>query len=287
LKVFNSAGEVVAVLVSGLPVWNEAAGGLIAGTLDPDTGPPVAVASYPGLPPVTWNGLNSSGQMVSGGSYQLQASIADQWGNVTVYAVTLQVIRTPQGVDIDVFNSAGEQVRDLSTAGSPAGAQFQLSSGVLVEGSSSGAVKLGLADGSTLAWDGTNDQGRLVAPGIYYVQALQWIAPGQALQLESKAVQVLAGKRVNPLAQAIVGPQPCPTGQTLSLRWPPVPGARLVWRFYQLDGEMAAQGDLDAGLGRAALPTGAAADGIYLLDLDLVDPGSVPQHRLFKVAVAP
>jgi flagellar hook assembly protein FlgD len=82
----------------------------------------------------------------------------------------------PYNIEIWVFNAAGEFVRQLFTGQSDlAPSAITLSSPVVVAGVPGGAValKLGatLAGGfSQVAWDGTNDQGQIVASGQYYFQ---------------------------------------------------------------------------------------------------------------------
>ena len=286
LAVYNSAGELVAVLAQGVLVSSGPTGGLVSGgVVDPDTGQPVVVAAYATQAPITWDGRNAGGQAVAGGSYLVLATLTDAWGKVTTFSVAVQVLRSPLGVEISVFNGAGERVRTLQTLDSPSAAQFTLSAGVLVVGGSS-SVKVQMGGGS-VAWDGTNDQGRPVSPGIYTIQALQWVALGHSMQLESKAVQVLEPAGPGPLDALVAAPQPCSLLGPLRLAWPPLPGARLHWGLYTLAGQLTLQGSQDALLGGAELTWGAGrlANGVYLLDLRMDGPGLRPQRRLMKVAL--
>jgi hypothetical protein len=103
----------------------------------------------------------------------------------------------PFQLTIKIYNEAGELVRLLfsgESEGQPN--QVSLSSGTLASGSSSVSVNLGANDSVNgqggLIWDGSNDQGQNVSPGIYYIQ-LTFKDPFGRLTSVTNPVQVLPG----------------------------------------------------------------------------------------------
>lgn len=285
IKVFNAAGEVVATLATLAPLYVAPSGLTVlgSGTIDPDLGG-TAVLSVPGSPwQVPWDGTNANGQLVSGGLYTAQMTVTDQWGAVQSWSAAIQVLRTPLGVEIAIFNSAGERVKWLASVANPTDALFTLSSGTLVSGQS---VQMKLGNGRSATWNGTNDQGLPVQGGIYLVQALQWSLGSRAEVLEVKSLQVLESPSASVLASLQLAPQPCVSLGRLELRWTVAPNASLQAELRTVDGGLVWQGVWDAGLGRASLnlsPLGVAP-GIYLLSVKLTGAGREPECRTVKVA---
>ena len=125
VKVYNEAGEVVRV-INGGPAY----GLLVSGSFVISGDPANSVLGYNdtlamtlsgvsvslGGPDmiITWDAKNDAGQMVASGSYMLQVEEKDTYGHITTLVKQVTVIRTETSVELNIYNSAGELVRQIT-----------------------------------------------------------------------------------------------------------------------------------------------------------------------------
>jgi hypothetical protein len=296
VQVFNSAGELVAVLFNGAcSVQPQTLDGLSSALIEgqPQTYPSLPMA---GAAPIVWNGDNAAGAFVTGGVYEIQAQIVDSFGQVTTLSHSVNVMASPDQQSIRIFNSAGELIQQMSLAQPVAGASsLTLSSPTLAVASTGAASPLTITVGTTggggtsLAWNGLGANGLPVQTGVYTVLLVS-VESNQSAVVAARTVMVLKGPDgLSALDTAYLAPNPITR-----------PGP--VWLFYQpallqgdwprvelfdLSGEMVAEAD-DPGLsGRIDVTAHhSLAGGIYLARFQLMRGDLLHKARTLKLAVA-
>jgi hypothetical protein len=246
-------------------------------------------AYFPGTQQtVAWDGANDNGQLVGGGVYTLMATYTSSEGVTSHYSVSMQVLRQPQALTVQVFNSAGELVRTLSVpagTGAPSAPSLVAAFVAPAQAGPGQGLRIGLGPSLAAWWDGRNDLGAPAASGPYLLK-VTWPKPGGAPQLYNATVTLLAAPQGDPLATAWMGPNPLHSGQgplVVGLD-PGVDASTLHGRVYTLAGELVGQLSPDASW-RLAWAGSGAAGGVYLLELTVTDASGHLRHRLLKVAV--
>lgn len=174
LRVFNSAGELVAELSpgGGMGLYIKPAGiTCVQGLALPESGVSSSYDLTNAGVSIAWDGRNSAGQAVATGAYQVELQIKDSWGKIESFTAAAQVLRQPDpGAEVVVYNSAGEAVRRLHLALGPGAnpTALRLGDSKLVSGQ--GSLVVSVDGGGSTVWDGKNDQGRMVAPGAYLLR---------------------------------------------------------------------------------------------------------------------
>ena len=285
LLVYNSAGELVDQ-ADGQDGYH-APTGLQAqsGAFVPDQGQKAEVTVQGAGNILTWDGRNSAGQIVDGGSYRLVLSTTDPFGHTTVFSVQETVLRQAGTLSVDVYNSAGEVVRSWQvtpTSGHP-GSGLRLSSTRLVEGGGR-SLSIGF-DGQasdSLTWDGSDGQGAMVASGTYLVEVSS--QSGQVLYGGEVTVVRLPGR---PFASVRVAPNPVPAGQAgVEIFLPEnAPGAPVRGSVYDMAGERVAGFDGRGTLLVWNFQGREPADGVYFIQLKSQVQGQDAQTTVVKVAI--
>ncbi len=180
IGVYNSAGELVESISSeelSHPLNNITLGSSSAITSLNGAGSAVTVY-YDGQPVTVWNGLTSNGTPATNGGYYLQVTNVGSTGVVTSVTQQVTVNRAIEEYTIDVYNEAGEEVKDLYTflgdTGPSGVPNMQLSSSMIEPGAPSGGtpseLTITLSNGTTVVWDGTSNSGAYVQSGQYFVE---------------------------------------------------------------------------------------------------------------------
>ena len=139
------------------------------------------------------------------------------------------MLRDPQTVTVNVFNPAGELVRQFTaqslSPSSTAGLTLKSAAFSPSAGGPGLAIQYGSA-GDTVTWDGRDAGGALVSPGSYLVTVSS--TQGGVAQRWEKAVTVLGHGGGDPLDGPWPGPTPAapPTPSCAS----PCPRPRRAWR---------------------------------------------------------
>src|SRR5207244_343769 len=120
---YNSAGEKIAELADGIGLYVMPQGlKTVDAAFAPDSG---GLASIMILGPdqlIYWDGANNNGQLVSSGDYYVKMELKNNFGVVSSYMTQVAVVRQALGVEIEIFNSAGEVVwHGLTKTASPSG----------------------------------------------------------------------------------------------------------------------------------------------------------------------
>jgi hypothetical protein len=252
-----------------------------------------------GLNQVPWMGLNSSGQPVASGVYFIQVVVADTFGDVSTYNLSISVL-APKGRDeIDIFNSAGELVFVQSflsltqTVTNLSLDQYTLVPSFDNEGNALASIKGKIQDnGLTLApwsWDGRNMSGQVVSPGIYTIQLLDTV-PGAPESSKSWQIQVLASTDTSD-ADPIVLDSPI-RGDTLArnsgnlvIRYQSAATTRVEATLYNLAGERVSRAADASPSGTLFLSAQACSSGVYLVVFEYWTPANTLKRSTFKIAL--
>ncbi|MES2202349.1 MAG: hypothetical protein V4498_08870 [candidate division FCPU426 bacterium] len=290
IKVFNSAGELVALLYSALPLYGQLSGvDVLQAVFDPDgVNQGVLHLQGPDLT-IAWDGSGQGGQKVQSGSYLVLVQQTDPMGAVSSWTAPLSVIRSESGVELEVFNSAGELVWHRSVPLAGGSARMDLSSNRLVLGTSPfSSLKIVYGSGAAdfVAWDGTNSAGSQVATGTYLVQMTQKDRQG-AKQYFSKTVVVI---RIQTQAfdRAIAWPNPAgPLDTILHIRLEGAQAGSVAWgEVYNLSGlRVASLPAGDAATGLSWSIPGSLAGGIYLARVSAQTGQGLKTSRSLKFVV--
>jgi hypothetical protein len=289
LKVYNSAGELVAVLANGLNIPASFSGlGAPAQALVPDLDGAGAALGLRGTDlEMAWDGKSGAGQRVDSGTYTALAEVMDEFGRVTAYSVNFGVLRLPVGLKVSVFNSAGELVFQALKA-APAAADLAepaFSTDLLLLGEGQPKLEITYQRGPERAsWDGRNSQGRQVAAGLYMVE-VELSQAGRAPVVVSKQVQVLRALDADPLAAAFAAPNPAgPTDRRMVIfLGGDNPGLEVRAQFFNLAGERLAGGDNRGHAATIEWPLVSVAPGTYFAVLETQ--GERTQRKVIKMAV--
>lgn len=159
----------------------------------------------------TWDGTNVDGQLVSGGQYYVKVDSTDVFNVTTSVTQTVSVSFEPWILEIAVYNEAGERVRVFDTeeieqylaasGRSLSQKDYQVGgtkvSPLVIQPSRTdplgdgNAVRIVLASGAVIYWDGRNERGEIVTTGQYYIQ-LTSLVPGKVEQIRTIPVAVMA-----------------------------------------------------------------------------------------------
>jgi hypothetical protein len=237
---------------------------------------------------LAWDGRNRQGQWAASGLYTLLMTQTDPFGSTTSFSASVQLLRQGLDVMVDIYNSAGERVRHFSLNAPSGPSRLDLDQGGFVPLSLGGQdLKIVVADGSSLDWDGRNDRGELLSSGSYLIK-VRGHQGGKPIVL-SREVILLQALGAEPLQGALVAPNPLgPAQRLLRVLLPHAhPGLALRARIYGLSGELAAQlhqRGPDGSLSWDVEGAGAAA-GVYLIELQALDAQGRWHRKVLKAAV--
>lgn len=240
-----------------------------------------------------WNGSNSGLQTVQSGTYYVTLTSSNSFGQTTTMSKSVTVLTTGNTYTLDIFNSAGEVVDQISSASYGGAAPSQLSPDKtsIAAGSSGsgGVINFNLGNGTTLPWSGVNGQGQLVQSGSYVAQ-LVVTQPGGAKETYSSSITVLDSSQ-DLLGDALLGPNPLNMengGSGLLVVKTSCPaGTQLIGHLYDLAGELVGVSANSVQSSSLVMDMGQrhTASGIYLLVVTAQAPWGSVQRRTFKVII--
>jgi flagellar hook assembly protein FlgD len=285
VKVYNSAGEVVAVLYENLGFYSAPTQlSVIQGTFSPDqNGQGILTLVGPGTV-IVWDGTSSAGQTVQSGTYNVVVKMTDSFGKSVSWSAPLTVLRDDKNVQVEVFNSAGELVWSSSQGSGTAGS-IGLSGRQLAPSSSSPGLKISYGSGPSdyVYWNGLNSQGQAVASGTYVVQVTQDTDSGKKVYAQSVIV-VQASSQV--FDSAIPWPNPVdPASSSVIIQLSGMAAGTEAWGdVYNLAGERVGSLARDpAGL-RWDFGSNLAS-GIYLARVNARDAQGQQKNINLKIAI--
>jgi hypothetical protein len=286
VKVFNSAGELVATLSQQLSIYAAPTG--LAATIpsfDPDEGGAGVLDLLGSGVPVIWSGKTDSGQFVDSGLYYVTVDVTDTFGKLVTWTAPITVLRTDASTVVEVYNSAGELVwRETRIPSNPG--RISLSDGSLVAGQPGAELKItyGSGSGDFVSWNGTGSQGQALSGGSYLVKVTQAGSGGKSTF--SYSVTLLQAN-TPAFSSLVAAPNPVRSGTTaitISLLGA-APGLSAWGDAYNLSGERVSSLEAaSAGTLRWTIPPGLAS-GVYLLHVSARDSQGRLKSAPLKVAI--
>ncbi|HTB23368.1 MAG TPA: T9SS type A sorting domain-containing protein, partial [bacterium] len=299
VNIYNSAGELVRSLYNGTSE-DSAGQAQVLETANPGGGMQVDITGLNGNAGanLVWNANNNGGQPVASGIYTVQITSTNSFGQTQAQSKAVSVVAVAGLATLEIYNSAGELVANLSAAlngltSVPTGVSLVLPNGQNGVLSSSNpaqsgmGIKLTFADGSTetVPWNGLSTQGQPLQPGNY-VLTLAQSGPGSGTVLKSQPFVILEGSdnSAAEMAQsALVVPNPV-DGSWFTVQYKPSGTDTAVANLYDLAGQLVAQGAPE-GAGTLRV-SGNWSAGVYLLDFEVHDGSTgVLARRVLKVAI--
>jgi flagellar hook assembly protein FlgD len=285
VHVLNSAGEVV--YTGPLMMYNHGLTGVTTtdGAFVPGSGVDAVFQLQGAGGTFTWDGLNSSGQVVQAGVYTLEfiQTNSPATGN---FPTQVTVLSSQNQGSVSIFNSAGELVQYFPLISGSA-AYLSFSENSIVPGTSGVKISWGTAGADSVTWNGLDSGGAQVASGVYKV-VVTTQSPGSPEITLVGSIQVLDPSS-DLLSGAVVAPNPLGApGQSLTVYAPGLSASdSLAIGLYDLAGQLVAQSYGEGPKQSLTVPS-SAAGGIYLVVLRAhsVETGA-NRRKVCKLAVIP
>lgn len=256
----------------------------------------VVYVTFDGVQLATWDGTNQAGDPVSNGVYYVKVDNIDANNVVTSVSETVTVSRSIAKVQVNVYNEAGEVIKHLFVYASDPGnmnlGNTLFSSNVIQptlgtptpNGTSS--LTITLPNGTTINWDGTNDNGQLVTDGVYTVE-IHWLDGNGGEQVTTHNVSVERGNGRGS-AVAVAAPNILTgnsSGTTVYVN--PALDLTLTAAVYDVAGELVKKPVTGpAGSGTAPVDVSGLASGLYFVVVDLVNPnGQIVQRQVTQIVI--
>ncbi len=241
----------------------------------------VVYVTVDGVQLATWDGTNQAGDPVSNGVYYVKVDNIDANNVVTSISQTVTVSRSIAKVQVNVYNESGEVIRHLIAYADDPGnmnlgnvlfssATIQPTQGTPTPNGTSDLV-MTFPNGTTVAWDGTNDNGQIVTNGVYNVE-IHWLDGNGGEEVISHNVTVERGNNAGN-GVAVAAPNILNGGSAgttvyadsgLSLT--------LTAAVYDVAGELVKKPVTGpAGGGMVPVDVSGLASGLYFVVTDLTD----------------
>ncbi len=239
-------------------------------------GPGSAVTVYYGNTILgIWNGTNSVGQPVSNGAYYITVDSVNSNGVVTSVTQQAVVSRSIAQVTVNIYNEAGELIRQLYTftgnSGSVLADNVALSTDVISPGAGGtvpGVVSVTNGGVTLCQWDGRANNGSVVSNGVYYMEFQVTNGDGDATQtVIVKTISVVnrpGGPVVAAAPNELTAAQPTALFQAAS-------GSTVEVRIYDIAGELVDHIQGATGTGNASWNSSGMASGLYLAVVEVMD----------------
>lgn len=304
VNVYNSAGEVVKSIL--IEAFTEPVSSITLSTTNTITtlnGPGSSIEIlFDGYLIGTWDGTNNSGLPVTNGSYSIHVDNMGASGVVTSVSQNAVVNRSLANIRAGVYNSAGEEVRNLYyMVNDPLGASMTnvtLSTNVIKPGISNISSAAASISGTeinvaqiyiqtsgtpvTLSWDATSNQGNVVSPGVYTIEVHWDDGSGQTSDI-SRELIVLPGYGISGNAVARPNVLNSANGMTTTFDARGVQNAYSIRvQVYTLAGQLIQTLTSPSGDPEVPWNAGGMASGIYIavVEVDNTDGGVVNRQRL-------
>jgi flagellar hook assembly protein FlgD len=309
INAYNSAGELVKVITSS-PVSAEftTAYMLVSGTavnlFDPSDG--ALDINVPGLNGpgqetgaamnFAWNGTTNANQEVAPGNYYIKISTTDAYGHVNTKVESIQILYIQEYVMLNIFNSAGELVRNIKM---PYNGSSVISLGVddvVQVGKDMSNINIQYAPGNNIVWDGKNDQGEIVSSGTYEMQVVVQTGQGTTI-MASKSVVVLNAAVSGIISDIKILPNPVvvsgdSTTKKSIFRWSASGNGTAVIKIFNQAGELVRVINSTIAVGVSGISwdlktTGGsdAASGIYICVIRVQQDTGEAETKIVKMAV--
>ncbi len=296
---YNEAGE----LIQSMPVsqYSQVISGVSlsssAITAVSGTGSSTTIY-FDGVPIGTWNGMDSTGNPAVNGQYYVKVDSISGMGADTSVTEPVVVNRSVYKVAVKIYNEAGEVVKNLysytSNPVSNNATQLGLSTTGFepTSGTPAGTiptnVTITLNNGTTIVWDGTGDNGAVVASGQYFIsvsaqdgQGGETVMTGHVLVMSDNANAGMGNLTARPnLLNA-------GTGYSVQVVSDSGESLTLAFRVYDAAGELVRREVTGpAGSNMATCDAAGLASGVYFMAVDAYNvQGGLVGHKALKIVV--
>jgi hypothetical protein len=286
VKIYNSAGELVATLYQQLPLYHMPLGlEAVSPSFVPDLGGAGVLKLVGPDLPLVWTGGSDRGQTVDSGVYNVVVQVVDPFGKATSWSGSLTVLRSDVSTAVEVYNSAGELVWAEHVLPQSPGI-VGISGRELVPDAGGPGLKIsyGNASADFLNWHGTGMQGQALSSGSYLVKVTQAGSGGSST---TSFTVTLLQPNTQVFAWLAAAPNPVPAAASslmVSLQGA-APGISAGGEAFNLAGEHV--GSLTAVPGsylRWDIPT-TLAPGVYILQISARDAQGRLKSAPIKVAI--
>ncbi|HJT24088.1 MAG TPA: hypothetical protein VJ873_05895, partial [bacterium] len=236
---------------------------------------------YQGSPIAIWDGTVASGDPATNGAYYIKVDNIDNTGAITSTTQQVTVSRALSKSTILIYNEAGEEVKNLVTyfddpAGTLQASQVQLSTPIIAPGASTGAVPnrlvITLAGGTTVVWNGANNNGVYVQNGQYFLEVHTDSGNGSQTTV-IKQISVDGRSIVSGLGTVTAAPNfVVPGSGPVTFHDNSATSFRMKVNLYTTDGELVRTITGDNGSNPPLLPTDRLASGLYIAVVELQNP---------------
>ena len=239
-----------------------------------------------------WNTQSQDGQYVSNGVYLVRVEELDAYGSPTIKTISLTVLNVDEYVELSIFNSAGELVKNVKEPLSslPSDVSLGTQSTVNVGSGSDVVFKYGPDPADYIAWDGKNFAGQTVTNGTYEITLAIKTREGLAYNL-SKTVTVLnEGSALVSGFKVYPNPYSAEFGGVMKYAWVATQSGTARLSIYNVKGEKVRTlyARLESGSADWDLLTTSgdrAAGGYYVTMLEAVSGSGQMQRLKVKSAV--
>jgi flagellar hook assembly protein FlgD len=195
-----------------------------------------------------WDGKNNQGAVVQNGLYYVKVETTDRFGYTHMQVKEVTVLTNGLTAELRIFNSAGEIVKIIPVEGltdfgskvltvNPAPPEvFSPGQNTGLEGSVNYAELTYM--GTTVQWDGTNENGTIVNNGVYVIQLVGIDGNGSKTVAQTDLTVMHSGYEVVNNVKIVPNPvNPLQTG-SLVIRYDMMSNAKVTIKVYNVAGEL-------------------------------------------------
>jgi hypothetical protein len=245
-----------------------------------------------------WDAINAQSQEVGTGVYYIKIETLDPYGHMTTIVKDITVVRIDESVELNIYNSAGELVRQIKQEKNVLTDTVSLEKLgdrlVFTKEGKGIDIKYGNNIGDYITWDGKNQEGGIVSSGIYEVQVILRNAKDGVVSEASKTVTVLREGKVY-IKELVAKPNPYVKGSGGQIRFEwkleGIEVGRVTIRIYNVAGELVRKLEGQLGDGHIAwdLKTqnkSYASRGIYIAVMEAKNKEGYKDSKIIKFAIA-
>lgn len=170
----------------------------------------------------TWDGTNDAGQRAASGPYFIQIEQRDTYDHVITLTKVVTVIRNEQYVELKIFNSAGEivrQIRDYEKVSTGA-VVLRLPDMIFIDkdNDTSVVINYGLDPLDFMEWDSKNSAGAAVTSGVYEIMVTVKTDAGRFVTAVKSVLVLKQGDTYLGNLSAVPNPYNG-SGEGIEIRW--------------------------------------------------------------------
>ena len=220
-------------------------------------------------------------------------STTDSYGGQVKRTLEVQLISTTEYAKITIYNSAGEVVKIYEQPVSSSVSTLVNVADTALIGQPGQNVLIGYAPGEFIEWDGKNEQGELVANGIYEIKVEQKFENGYT-SVAVKSVTIFKDRIPEIVENIKIQPNPYVFEKgspgRINITWTSAYNGKINFKVYNSAGEMVNRFNRnlsDSFAEWAPATTGGykVSSGVYILVIEAVRDTGERRRIIEKIAV--